>query len=277
MPGIAAVALLAASLSNAVITQPVANMYSAPSADSDVVSQAIYGSNVGISERKAGWARIRTADDYLGWVPESVFRQGPPYPGGGRVAQVSSLFAHIYREPDLTKHAPLITVPFETRLAVTADAKDGRWLPVRLPDDRAGWVQLGDVAFESKTLSAPETAEFSKRFLGIPYTWGGTSTFGYDCSGFTQMLIRRRGLLMPRDSQPQANWSGVTPIAQRKDLQPGDLLFFGASASRITHTGMYLGEGKFISATTHQVPTVRIDSLDDPYWAKLLVAMRRVK
>jgi cell wall-associated NlpC family hydrolase len=91
------------------------------------------------------------------------------------------------------------------------------------------------------------------------------------------MLIRRRGLLMPRDSQPQANWSGVTPIAQRKDLQPGDLLFFGASASRITHTGMYLGEGKFISATTHQVPTVRIDSLDDPYWAKLLVAMRRVK
>lgn len=270
-------ALFAASLPNAVILQPVANMYSGPNPDADVVSQAIYGSNVGIVERKAGWARVRTPDDYAGWVPESSLRDGQPYAPAGRVAQVSSLFAHVYREPDLTKHAPLITVPFEARLAVTADAKDNRWLPVLLPDGRSGWVQLGDVVFDPKPLSAAEAAEFSKRFLGLPYTWGGASAFGYDCSGFIQMLVRRRGIMMPRDSQPQANWSGVVPIAERKDLRPGDLVYFGASSSRITHTGMYLGEGKFISATTHQTPTVRIDSLDDPYWAKLLVAMRRVK
>ena len=68
----------------------------------------------------------------------------------------------------------------------------------------------------------------SKTFLGLPYTWGGTSSYGYDCSGFTQMLERRRGVIMPRDAQPQADWSGVVPV-ERKDLQPGDLLYFGSS------------------------------------------------
>ena len=59
-------ALFAAALPTAVVLQPVANMYSRPSTDADVVSQAIYGANVGILEQKDGWAHIRTADDYLG-------------------------------------------------------------------------------------------------------------------------------------------------------------------------------------------------------------------
>jgi gamma-D-glutamyl-L-lysine dipeptidyl-peptidase len=63
----------------------------------------------------------------------------------------------------------------------------------------------------------------------------------------------------------------------REELKPGDLLFFGSSDKKITHTGVYLGEGKFIDATTYQTPMVRIDDLSDPHWTKLLVAMRRVK
>ena len=90
------------------------------------------------------------------------------------------------------------------------------------------------------------------------------------------MLERRRGVSMPRDAQPQAEWSGVIAVA-RPNLQPGDLLYFGSSEKRITHTGVYLGGGQFINATTHETPMVRIDNLDDPHWTRLLVAMRRVK
>ena len=128
-----------------------------------------------------------------------------------------------------------------------------------------------------RKLSIAETLELSKRFLGLPYTWGGTSSFGYDCSGFSQMLGRRRGLNMPRDAQPQADWDGAVPVARVQDLQAGDLLYFGASAKKITHTGIYLGAGQFINATTHETPMVRIDNLNDAYWTKLLVAMRRLK
>ena len=271
-----AVAFFAAVAPNAVVLQPVVNMYSKPTEDADVVSQAIYGVNVGVLEQREGWAHIRTPDDYTGWTPLSVLKIATPYAAEGRVAQVTSMFAHIYREPNVTRHAPLITVPFETKLEITANGDDARWLQVRLADGRSGWIQTGDVALDRTPISTAEMLALSRKFLGVPYTWGGASSYGYDCSGFMQMLERQRGVLMPRDAQPQADWSGVTPVS-RQNLEPGDLLYFGSSDKHITHTGMYLGEGKFINATTYQTPMVRIDDLSDPHWVKLLVAMRRVK
>jgi gamma-D-glutamyl-L-lysine dipeptidyl-peptidase len=276
MPAAAVLALFAVALPNAVVLRPVLNLYSQPTEDADVVSQAIYGSNVGILEQKDGWARIRTFDDYTGWAPLVGLHAGGPYASKGRVAEVQSLFAHIYREASVTKHAPLVTVPFETKLETIAEPEGQKWIQVRLPDDRSGWAQLGDVVFDPKPIDISAMLALSRKFLGLPYTWGGTSSFGYDCSGFAQMLERRRGVMMPRDAQPQAEWSGVKAVT-RQELQPGDLLYFGSSEKRITHTGVYLGGGQFINATTYETPMVRIDNLDEPHWTRLLVAMRRVK
>jgi cell wall-associated NlpC family hydrolase len=269
-----AVAFFAAALPNAVVLQPVANMYSKASEDADVVSQAIYGTNVAVIEQKEGWAHIRTPDDYTGWTPLAQLRMAEPYASGGHVAQVTSMFAHIYREQSVTTHAPMLTVPFEVKLEVTDSTE--RWLRVRLVDGRTGYIQAGDVTLNATRIGTAEMLALSRKFLGLPYTWGGTSSFGYDCSGFMQMLERQRGVNMPRDAQPQAEWSGVVPVS-RKDVEAGDLLYFGSSEKHITHTGMYLGDGKFINATTHLTPMVRIDDLDDPYWVRLLVAIRRVK
>src|SRR5208282_5452991 len=131
-------------------------------------------------------------------------------------------------------------VPFESRLEVATGREERKvgWLRVRLPDQRAAWIRSGDGNRNPTPLTIPESIELAKRFLGLTYLWGGRSTFGYDCSGFTQMLVRSRGIIMPRDADLQAEWSGVAAV-DRKDLQPGDLLFFGSSAKHITHTGMY--------------------------------------
>jgi SH3-like domain-containing protein len=267
-------ALLAAE-PTAVVSRPVASLYSAASDAAAVVSQAIYGSRIVLVEEKDGWAKVRTADDYSGWMPQTSFRRlatgEKPYASEGRVAQVESLFANLYREPDATRRQPLLTLPFEARLEILAEPKDDpRWLEVRLVDGGVAWVQRGDLVFDSPRMPLPALVAFSQRFLGLPYLWGGTSTFGYDCSGFVQMLCRRRGVTIPRDAQLQAGWSGFQPV-DRKDLQPGDLLYFGPSPGEITHTGMYLGEGRFISATAHNQPVVRIDRLDDPYWSQRVV------
>src|SRR5579872_449185 len=270
-----AVAFFAAAMPNAAVLQPVANMYSKPAEDADVVSQAIYGVNVTVLEQKDGWAHIRTPDEYTGWMQMAALHSGEPYASGGKIAQVTSMFAHIYREPNVTKHAPMLTVPWEVKLEVAGEQGD-RWLQVRLVDGRTGYIQTGDVSRNASRISTTEMLALSKKFLGLPYTWGGTSSYGYDCSGFTQMLERQRGVNMPRDAQPQADWSGVVPVA-RKDVEAGDLLYFGSNDKHITHTGMYLGDGQFINATTHLTPMVRIDDLNDPYWTRLLVAIRRVK
>jgi len=281
-----AIALLAAgpprAASQAVVVKPVANMYAQPSEDAEVVSQAIYGSTVGVIEERSGWLRIRTADDYTGWMPGAGVRVSDtaerPYASAGRVAQVESLFAHIYHEPDVARRQPLLTVPFETHLEVIAepDERERRWLEVRLPDDRSGWLQRGDISFDTKPLTVEAAIALSRRFLGLPYTWGGTSSFGYDRSGFTQMLCRRRGIAIPRDADLQAAWKGAVPVS-REDLKPGDLLFFGSAADHITHTGMYIGERQFINVTTWIHPVTQICDLGDPHWTRLLVACRRLK
>ena len=277
-----ALVLMVSAQPRGVVVNPVANVYSAPTEESAVVSQAIYGTNVVMEEEKQGWAKVRTADDYTGWMPLASLRplvsSEAPYASVGRVAQVESLFANLYREPDVTKHQPLLTVPFETQLEAVSEQGDeeGGWLAVRLPDGRSAWVQRGDITFDAKPLSIAQAIALSQRFLGLPYMWGGTSSFGYDCSAFVQMLVRRRGVIMPRDADLQANWTGALPV-KRKKLKPGDLLFFGESAEKVTHTGMYIGRGKFVHATTHGHPVIQISKLSNQPWRKLLVACRRVK
>jgi gamma-D-glutamyl-L-lysine dipeptidyl-peptidase len=296
-----------------VVVVPVANMFAAPSDKSAVVSQAIYGSNVTLLIARGEWSKIQTDDHYKGWTPSRYLRltqinspsikpsqahpapqNSAPDPSGyatsGPTVQVESLFANIYNEPDVTRHKPVITVPYETHLEVIVEAQGkialGRdanlknaakdWLQVRLPDKRTAWIQTSDVISDPKPLSISDSIELAKHFLGLPYLWGGRSSFGFDCSGFTQMLIRARGANMPRDADQQAAWKGVAPV-ERNALQPGDLVFFGSAATKITHTGMYIGDGEFINATTTGHPVVQICRLDDDPWTRLLVACRRLK
>src|SRR5260370_37728217 len=87
---------------NAVVIQPVANMYSKPAVDVSVVSQAIYSTNVAVLEKQPGWTRIRTPDGYLGWVQSSALIFSKPYAMDGRIAQVDSLLSGLYRYTGLT-------------------------------------------------------------------------------------------------------------------------------------------------------------------------------
>jgi len=282
-------ALLLALLSSALVAQesakpsyvpvvPVANMYRGPSTDTDVVSQTIYGSLVTVVEVKADWANVKTFDNYTGWIQMAALRERTaPYAVNTPTVHVAQPSAHLYREPDVTAHAPLLTLPFDSRLEVLPSSNStDRWLKVRLTDGGEAYVQAGDVSSDVTPLTIDQMIALANKFLGVTYTWGGSSSFGFDCSGFTQTLVRQRGLIMPRDADVQAAWSGVVAV-ERKDLQPGDLLFFGESASHIKHTGMYIGNGEFIHDTTHEHPGVQVSKLDEAPWTSLLVAARRVK
>lgn len=192
-----------------VVNRAVVNMHSRPSDDADVVSQARFGETVTVEEASGEWLKVVTPDKYSGWVAATaITARDTRYEGQ---AVVSSLYAHLYRERSITRHAPVITLPFETRLQIE-DTADERWLQAALPDGRAAWVQRGDVQLNPGPLNTSEMLALSRRFLGLPYTWGGTTSFGYDCSGFTQMLLRQKGLAMPRDAHQQVAWEGVEAV-----------------------------------------------------------------
>ena len=114
--------------------------------------------------------------------------------------------------------------------------------------------------------------------LGAPYAYGGTSPAGFDCSGFTRWTFGNHGASLPHSSIEQfrlAKRSGYRRIWKRKNLRVGDLVFHKTTSAQVGHAGIYIGKGKFISATSSS--GVRAQSIRDPYyWGSRWVGATRL-
>lgn len=245
------------------LNEAVVNMRESPSHDSKVASQAIFAEKLTLEKKEGDWAYVSTPDHYWGWVPVSVITsREDPYVTS---LKVSRLGAHLYGVKD-TEWGAIKTLPYGTRLKAL-DQSDARWIKVALPDEKECYVQRGDVADDGELKGKEDLAAFSQKFLGLPYTWGGRSSFGYDCSGFVQMLYSQMGIDLERDSKQQILDSRFQTVSIDQ-LQPGDLIFFGKGEQQIRHVGMFLGNGKFIHATAREYqPWLRISSLTDIEWS----------
>ena len=273
----------------AVVTNAVENMHSRSTSSSDVVSQALLGDNVRIlkKERNADgedWYQVETPDSYKGWIISSALRflkpGDKPYASSGRIFVVTALLANTYREPDVTKHKPVKVAPISAILEAVGE-RDARWLEVNLPCSTKAWIQRGDGDVRDAPMVWPRASPegmvaLSKRFIGLPYFWGGTSPLGFDCSGFVQLVYKMGGVPILRDADIQFEGSGLAEVAAG-DEAAGDLVFFGSAKNKIGHVGMMIDAEYFIDATTHETPTVRIDRLKDPYWQKIYQGARRAK
>ncbi|MDO6354237.1 C40 family peptidase [Caloramator sp. CAR-1] len=110
----------------------------------------------------------------------------------------------------------------------------------------------------------PQLVSYAKRFLGIRYKWSGQSPSGFDCSGFTSYVFKSFGIELPHSSYGQFT-SGQKIL--KSQLLPGDLVFFQTSKRGISHVGIYIGNGKFIHASSGK-GYVTITSLSEPYYSK---------
>jgi cell wall-associated NlpC family hydrolase len=111
-------------------------------------------------------------------------------------------------------------------------------------------------------------------FLGVPYRRGGSSVeTGFDCSGFVRAMYEQTvGLLLPRRANEQA---AATEAIDKKDLRPGDLVFFNTMKRAFSHVGIYVGEGKFIHSPRPGAE-VRVEDMEHNYWQRRFNGARRV-
>lgn len=107
--------------------------------------------------------------------------------------------------------------------------------------------------------------------LDSPYRYGGHSPQGFDCSGLVYYAHLRNGIAIPRTTRDQHR--DATPVPLR-DLSPGDLLFFRESRRKPTHVGLYVGDGRFIHASTSE-QAVTLSRLSNPYWREHLLGAGR--
>ncbi len=131
---------------------------------------------------------------------------------------------------------------------------------------------LANQADAASSVNSSQLVNTAKSVIGTKYVYGGTSTKGFDCSGFIGYVYKQSGVYLPRTSA--AMYSTGTSVA-KKNLQAGDLVFFNTSGKGVSHAGIYIGNGKFAHSSSSK--GVSIAKLNDPYyWGSKYMGAKRV-
>lgn len=210
-------------------TLPFTPVRAKPDESSEQVTQALFADPLDVLAQNNGWAEVTVSDGYQGYVSSDAL--GEPLP---------------------KERAHVVVVP------QAADRYLGTWLP-------APGLRTEPLAAARRKAGGEAIAEAALMFLGAPYEWGGVTVMGIDCSGLVQSVHRRFGLILPRNSDQQAEAGREVSL---RSAEPGDLLCYG------DHIAIWLGSNEIVHASSEAGKVVR-----EPHPKELksrLASVRRV-
>ena len=257
------------SKTKAVVNISVANIRSQPKHSAELATQATLGTPLKVLEKEDNWYRVQTPDKYISWVD-----------AGGIILMNDEEYENWLKSKKLIFIKPVgnaFESP-ENNIFVSDlvggdilkfEGEDKNFFQISFPDGRKGFVEKTATEFYDKWIerlkpNQNNLVEVSKKMMGTPYLWGGTSYKGVDCSGFTKTIYFMNGLVIPRDASQQVHAGILIDTSDGFDnLVPGDLLFFGRKATddqteKVVHVAMWIGNNEFIHASGR----VRINSFD---------------
>ena len=265
---------------------------------SEMATQVLLGNPVKLLKKENGYYLIRTPDNYISWTDDiGITALDSNQMNNWKLQKriiYSAPYGQSYQEAS-KKSAPVSDLVAGNIFVLIA--KEKQFYKVFYPDGRLAYIPLKEATDYSGWASqanpkASQIVKTAKSMIGIPYLWGGTSSKGLDCSGFTKTCYFLNGIILQRDASQQALYGESINILEKdtvsiakclQNLKPGDLLFFASAKNkrkdaRITHTAIYLENGEFIQAAG----LVKINSLIssaanyDKYQTSTLVSARRI-
>lgn len=256
----------------AIVNNAVANIRSQPKHSGELATQALLGTELKVLKIVGDFYLVQTPDAYISWVDHG----GVTLMNSGDYQQwqdsqkiiYTKAFGSVYQNPsdELHKAGDIV---LGAQLRFLED--DGSFYKVAYPDKRTGYIKKSESDLYTHWIgeldpSAALVELYAKELMGIPYLWGGTSSKGMDCSGFTKTVFLMNGYIIPRDASQQIMaGKDIDPEVDFSNLKKGDLMFFGKKATdstkqRVTHVGIWLdnNQGEFI----HSSGRVKMGSID---------------
>lgn len=249
--------------------------------DSRIDTQVLYGEMVEVIEEQDGWSHVLCIEQpskqhpkgYPGFIPSSQLGEMKDYKAHQKLRVIvpkSTLF-----NLDFTTKQIL---SFNTVLPVTKG--EDEYVEVDTPEGK-GLIHSNDVEFSDEngnfqTGTMQGVIENAKRFIDLPYLWGGMSSYGYDCSGLCFQMYKSQNFYIPRDADEQYEAMKDVSIESKK-FEPGDLLFFSKPEENcfLSHVGIYMGEDMMIHAP-HTPKSIEIVKITGSYYQKILAKAARL-
>ncbi|WP_298506889.1 SH3 domain-containing C40 family peptidase [uncultured Maribacter sp.] len=244
-----------------IVTISVANIRSNAKHSAELATQATLGTPVNVLKREEDWFLIQTPDKYISWVDFGAITvlNHEAYLQWKKAPKIIFTNTTGYVYSIANKQSQILSdVVAGGIMEFLGEEKE--FYKVGFPDGRKGFVlktQAMDYGNWISTVNptGENLVTTSKKFMGLPYLWGGTSTKGVDCSGFTKSIYFLNGMVIPRDASQQVHTGKeIDSVSNFNTLQKGDLLFFGrkktdSTKERVVHVGMWIGNKEFIHAS----------------------------
>ncbi len=263
-----------------IVTGNVVNFRASPNTSSKIISQLVEGTKVTVISSEGDWYQV-TYSDASGWINSNYVDVRDAQISAG---VVSGSVVNVRSKPTTSSE---VLTKLEKGATVEIFEKSGDWYRIAIGEERCGWMHSDYLTIREERVSRgtddtqlsvntdirQQIVDYSKKLQGIRYVYGGSTTKGFDCSGFVSYVFKKHGITLDRTSRGMGK--GGTPV-KKADLQPGDLVFFDTNGglNGITHVGIYIGSNKFIHASSYLNRKVTISSLGDKYYSKTYMCAR---
>ena len=239
---------------NKIVNTSVANIYESHAFKSQLVTQALLWEKLDVYEKKDDWYKIRQKDGYMGWIHDfyiidlSVSIYDEPFESAENWYWVKDKFKSLA----LKDHSNFL-ISFGSLLPCFEDKGD---FVTYFPDKEKITIDRGSLLKYNEKYPLKDIIPYVLNLIGIPYLWGGKSSFGFDCSGLIQIIYQMAGYLLPRDCSEQVKCDLLTKI-DIDNLMIGNLVYF-KNNSNIVHVGMFINKFEYI----HSSGCVKINSIN---------------